>query len=93
MDDVPDGTKKCDIQTDRRTDGRTDGWTDGQTDGWTDGRTDGQTDGRTDGQTDERKMSPFRTLPPIGAATLPSPMETKKISFKNKSKAGQPLII
>ena len=68
---------------DGRMDGRTDGWTEGQTDR----RTDGQMDGRTDGQMDGQKIFPFyRTLSPTVAAALLSP---KKISFKNKGRAGQ----
>ena len=43
-------------------------------------------EGGTDGQTNEWKISPFyRTLSPIGAAALIPPMQTKKMSFQNKS--------
>ena len=51
---------------------------------------EGGTDGHTDGRTNKQKISPFyRTLSPIGAAALLPAMETKKISFKNVSRAGQ----
>ena len=47
-------------------------------------------EGGTDGWMDKQKISAFyRTSSPIGAAALLPPMKTIKISFKNKSRAGQ----
>ena len=66
--------------------------------GWTDGQTNGRTYKcmnirmykHTNVQTDGRKISSFyRTLSPIRAAALLPLKKTKKISFKDKRRAGQ----
>ena len=57
---------------------------DGRLDGWAVGWTNGRKDRRTYWRMDRQKIFPFyRTLLPC------LPMETKKISFKNISRAGQ----
>ena len=60
----------------------------GGIDRWTDGQMDRQMDGQINGWRDRQKISPFyKTLPPIGAAALLSPMKTKEKEEQGKGTA------